>query len=149
MSPWFRHPMERLESLYSNKFTDIQKHDDRNSTDICPGRPFRRRVLKIISERKEEPGPEFRFSLTPNEFIKKVESVNLHHDKLWCESFYFYRFVLDNIKTAGYSGIINSTYLTFYWQFETQVKSMGTGPLFGDFVLYASIISQSMQGGVN
>ena len=74
--------MERLESLYSNKFTDIQKHDDRDSTNICPGSPFRRLVRKILAERKEEAGPEFSFSLTPNEFIKKVESVNLHHDKL-------------------------------------------------------------------
>ena len=53
----------------------IQKPDDRDSTNICPGSFFRRLVRKIIAKRKEELGPEFRFSLTPNEFIKKVDLI--------------------------------------------------------------------------
>ena len=63
--------MERLESLYANKFTNIQKHEP-ESSDLCPGRPFKGLVRMIISERKKSPGDEFKYSLTPNEFVKKV-----------------------------------------------------------------------------
>ena len=66
--------MERLESLYANKFTNIQKDEQTSSldSDLCPGAPFRGRVRDVIAKRTEDPGEEFRYSLTPNEFIKNV-----------------------------------------------------------------------------
>ena len=63
--------MERLESLYANKFTNIQKHEP-ESSDLCPGKPFKKLVRNIISKRTKSPGEEFKYSLTPNEFVKKV-----------------------------------------------------------------------------
>ena len=68
---FFRHPMERLESLYANKFTNIQKHEP-ESSDLCPGKPFKGLVRNIISKRIKSPREEFKYSLTPNEFVKKV-----------------------------------------------------------------------------
>ena len=93
--------MERLESLYANKFTNIQKHGQNESSDLCPGIPFRRLVRNIISERTDNPGEEFEYSLTPNEFVKKVATSFEHIDYLL-----YYRFVLDDIKRASSSGIL-------------------------------------------
>ena len=63
--------MERLESLYANKFTNIQKQEP-ESSDLCPGKPFEGLVRNIITKRTKSPGEEFKYSLTPNEFVKKV-----------------------------------------------------------------------------
>ena len=64
--------MERLESLYANKFTIIPKRQQSGSSDLCPGIPFGGLVKNIIAERTDNPGEEFRYSPTPNEFVKKV-----------------------------------------------------------------------------
>lgn len=65
--------MERLESLYANKFTNIQEYE-KSDSGLCPGSPFRRLVRNIISKRTGDPGANFKYSLTPNEFVKKVIS---------------------------------------------------------------------------
>ena len=95
----FRHPLERLESLYANKFTNIQEHEQSNSSGICPGIPFRRLVRNIISKRTKDPGSMFRYSLTPNEFVTKVDTQFEYH-----YNFSYYRFILGNIKGAGSAG---------------------------------------------
>ena len=95
--------MERLESLYANKFTIIPKHEQSVSSDLCPGIPFGGLVKNIIAERTDNPGEEFRYSPTPNEFVKKVATSFEHIHYL----IFYYRFVLDDIKGAGLSGILN------------------------------------------
>ena len=64
--------MERLESLYANKFTIRRKNEQSESSDLCPGGPFLKHVTNIIAQRTDNPGKGFRYSPTPNEFVKKV-----------------------------------------------------------------------------
>ena len=64
--------MERLESLYANKFTIRRKNEQSESSDLCPGGPFSKHVRNIIAQRTDIPGKQFKYSPTPNEFVKKV-----------------------------------------------------------------------------
>ena len=63
--------MERLESLYSNKFSNFKTLNFK-SIKFNPKSPFMFITGKIVRDRKQKLGPEFETSLTPNELIKWV-----------------------------------------------------------------------------
>ena len=66
-----RHPMQRIESLYSNKFTNkkLLKTTFKQN-------PFEFITRKIILSRKYNPGTQFNNSLTPNELVRY--SISFH-----------------------------------------------------------------------
>ena len=67
MIPLFtRHPMERMESLYSNKFSNLR------DIDKVPANPFRSITKQIINKRVSDPGPMFNSTITPNELLEYV-----------------------------------------------------------------------------
>lgn len=80
-----RHPMERLESLYSNKFSNFSQKN--------PKSPFRFITQKIVRARTSDYGKEFQTTLTPNELvnfvlkdIKRKPSnghINMHWAPIW------------------------------------------------------------------
>merc|ERR1719450_1811811 len=81
-----RHPMQRIESLYSNKFTNkkLLKTTFKQN-------PFEIVTRKIILSRKYNPGAQFKNSLTPNELVSFVltdlqrngEHANGHWAPIW------------------------------------------------------------------
>ena len=61
--------MERLESLYSNKFSNFRQKDF-NSVKFNPKSPFIFITWKIVQARTSDYGKDFKTSLTPNELVK-------------------------------------------------------------------------------
>ena len=61
--------MERLESLYSNKFSNFNPKDFK-SVRFNPKSPFLFITWKIVRDRTSDLGPNFETSLTPNEMVK-------------------------------------------------------------------------------
>ena len=57
-----------MESLYSNKFSDFGDLERPKSGK--PMSPFKFITRKIVKNRKNDLGPEFATSLTPNEMIE-------------------------------------------------------------------------------
>ena len=56
--------MERIESLYSNKFGNLK------DIDKTPTNPFRSITKQIINKRQSDPGPLFNSTITPNELLE-------------------------------------------------------------------------------
>jgi len=82
-----RHPLERMESLYSNKFSKIT---NLYNVTYKPTSPFKWITKQIVSARKYDPGPGFNTSITPNEFVRFVlndlktkKNVNGHWAPIW------------------------------------------------------------------
>ena len=61
--------MERLESLYSNKFRNFNQKDFK-SVKFNPTSPFIFITWKIVRGRTTDIGEDFKTSLTPNELVK-------------------------------------------------------------------------------
>ena len=67
-----RHPMERFESLYANKFSGIQWEQiiSKKAFVKTPKSTFKWITRNIIMSRETDPGPQFNSTLTPNELVK-------------------------------------------------------------------------------
>ena len=65
-----RHPMERFESLYANKFSGVKWENIAESLKHDPKSPFLFITRNIVIHRKKDPGPQFNSSLTPNELVE-------------------------------------------------------------------------------
>ena len=66
-----RHPLERLESLYANKFSGIQweQISDKNLMKT-PSSHFKWITRSIIMNREIDPGSQFNSTVTPNELVE-------------------------------------------------------------------------------
>ena len=62
--------MQRMESLYSNKFSNFGNLEDHKATNLNPMSPFKYITRNIVMGRTDNPGPQFNTSLTPNELVK-------------------------------------------------------------------------------
>ena len=67
-----RNPMERLESLYANKFSGIQWQQIISDTALIKTSKstFKWITRSIILNRKIDLGPQFNSTLTPNELVE-------------------------------------------------------------------------------
>ena len=62
--------MERFESLYANKFSGMTWEKITPNLVHDKKSPFKYITRKIVLNRKNDPGPQFNSSVTPNELVE-------------------------------------------------------------------------------